>query len=75
MYCLLFMDKQSPAQKLICGTMETYQDKGGIMGRIKDYYIEYHTLEFDIINSDCGKCEFLHDCKHYTKEGCPHAKD
>lgn len=55
--------------------METYQDKGGIMGRIKDYYIEYHTLEFDIINSDCGKCEFLHDCKHYTSEGCPHAKD
>lgn len=41
------------------------------MGRMKDLYVEYHTLEFDIENSICGSCEFVDDCRHYTEEGCP----
>ena len=45
--------------------------RGDSMGRMKDLYVEYHTLEFDIENSICGSCEFVDDCRHYTEEGCP----
>ena len=41
------------------------------MGRLKDAYIEMHTLEWDIINSACGDCEFLNNCQYYYG-GCPH---
>lgn len=39
---------------------------------VSQKYIEYHTLEFDFINSSCGKCEFgLKDnCQHYYGDGC-----
>lgn len=43
------------------------------MGRLKDVYIEMHTLEWDIINSACGNCEFVSNCRYYYGE-CPHDK-
>lgn len=45
----------------------------GTMGRLKDVYIEMHTLEWDIINSACGNCEFVSNCRYYYGE-CPHDK-
>lgn len=41
----------------------------------RERYIELHSLEFDIQHSVCGECEYLHDCRHYTKEGCPYNKE
>lgn len=34
-------------------------------------YIDYHSLEFDIIHSDCRDC-YLNNlsCSHNTEEGC-----
>ena len=40
-----------------------------------DDYAELHTLEWDVQHSACGECEFVNDCRHYTKEGCPKGDD
>ena len=44
------------------------------MGKMKDRYIELHTLEWDIQNSPCGECPYVNDCQYYYGK-CPQGGD
>ena len=38
----------------------------------REEYIEAHTLEFDIMYSQCGECQYGQNdnCQHYYGKGC-----
>lgn len=40
------------------------------MKNYRQEYIELHSLDFDIQNSQCGECQFVNDCQHYYGK-CP----
>lgn len=40
------------------------------MGSKTEKYIESHSLEWDIINSPCGECEYMDNCQYYYGK-CP----
>ena len=33
-------------------------------------YIELHSIEWDIMHSPCGECEFVNNCQYYYGK-CP----
>ena len=37
---------------------------------LREHYIEFHTLEWDVQHSACGECEFVDDCQYYYNN-CP----